>query len=100
MRNDTDEVQDLIRQLKSLQLQQTDLLSRLERARENEAGTNTSETREFAVGDEVSIKNPAPFQANQGIITKIGRSRISVLTGSGRTIQRAPKNLVLQDERP
>jgi hypothetical protein len=53
MRND--EVQDLIRQLKNLQLQQTELLVRLERARGDEAKAGVydeeeSGTRKFAIG--------------------------------------------------
>jgi dsDNA-specific endonuclease/ATPase MutS2 len=102
MNNDKDEVQDLIEQLKNLQLQQTELLARLERARINEArrtgiqDKEESSTREFAIGDKVRIKNPTRFQVNQGVITKIGSSRITVHTKTGSKILRAPKNLVLE----
>jgi hypothetical protein len=104
MRNDN--VQDLIAQLNRLQVQQTTLLVRLGRATDNEFGheangTRESEhevngTREFSVGDKVLIKNPNPFQANKGTITKIGKKRITVTTASGSKILRAPKNLALQ----
>ncbi len=90
MNNDKDEVQDLIEQLKNLQLQQTELLARLERARINEArrtgiqDKEESSTREFAMGDKVRIKNPTRFQVNQGVITKIGSSRIAVRAQENR----------------
>jgi hypothetical protein len=75
MNKDNDEVQDLIKQLKNLQLQQTELLVCLERARGNEARAGfydkeESGTREFAIGDKVRIKNPTGFQADQGVIKK------------------------------
>jgi hypothetical protein len=89
--NNNNEIENIILQLKSLQLQQTELLVRLERARETETGTNRtssgtntartnviSETREFTIGDRVRIKNPNRFQADRGTIVKIGASRITV----------------------
>jgi hypothetical protein len=96
-----DEVQDLIRQLKNLQLQQTELLVRLERARGDEAragvyGEEESGTRKFAIGNKVRIKNPTPFQADQGVITMIGPNRVTVHTKTGSKILRAPKNLILE----
>jgi hypothetical protein len=96
-----DEVQDLIKQLKNLQLQQTELLVRLERARGDEvrAGVYDEEesgTRKFAIGDKVRIKNPTRFQADQGVITKIGPNRVTVHTKTGSKILRAPKNLILE----
>jgi hypothetical protein len=68
---DIDEVQDLIEQLKRLQLQQTEVIARLEIARRKEAkasideGTplqsvSVDENRELAIGDKVRIKNPSP----------------------------------------
>jgi transcription antitermination factor NusG len=109
MTNDNDDIQDLITQLKDLQLQQAELIVRLERARGREsratAGTaaragdsEPRETRELAIGDRVRIKNPGPFQANRGVIIKIGTSRITVRTRSGSKIIRAPKNLTTDDE--
>jgi hypothetical protein len=94
-----DKVQDLIEQVKNLQLQQTELLVRLERARGNEARAGVydeeeSGTREFAIGDKVRIKNPTRFQADQGVITKIGPSPIIIHTKTGSKILRAPKKLI------
>jgi hypothetical protein len=120
--NRRDEVQDLIIQLQDLQLQQTELLIRLQRARHNETrttaghdnntdGDNTrtrapqeqidepdqvpieDTTRPFAVGDKVRIKNPNRFQSNQGVITKVNANRINVRTPSGKNILRAHKNI-------
>jgi hypothetical protein len=91
-----DEVQDLIRQLKILQLQQTELLVRLERARGDEARAGVyneeeSGTLKFAIGDKVTH-----FQADQEVITKIGPNRVTVHTKTGSKILRAPKNLILE----
>jgi hypothetical protein len=96
-----DEVQDLIRQLKNLQLQQTELLVRLERAKGDEARAGVydeeeSGTQKLAIGDKVRIKNPTRFQADQGVITKIGPNRVTVHTKTGSKILRAPKNLILE----
>jgi hypothetical protein len=102
MRNDNDEIQDLIIQLTRIQLQQTELLARLVTAVDNEDQQNTREvTRQirptvaFAIGDRVRIKNPNPLQASKGTVTKIGSKRITVTSRSGIKILRAPKNLVL-----
>jgi hypothetical protein len=115
MSNDNNEIESIILQLKSLQLQTTELLIRLERARSTEtttgaadSGTRTraidasitriAETREFGIGDRVRINNPNRFQADRGTITKIGAKRITVQTRSGAKILRAPKNLTIDDE--
>ncbi len=125
MRNE-DDVQDLISQLNQLQLQQTELFARLEKAigdkdaqtrgvRKEDAQTRevaheieVEQTREFviahgiaqivefAIGDRVIVKNPNLFQADRGKITKIGNKRITLTTQSGSKILRTPKNLVLQ----
>ena len=108
-------VKEIIAQLQRLQLEQNVLILRLAHANERESGqgaTNEREsnhgatdtvippdaTREFVVGDRVRIKNPGRFQANNGTITKIGASRITVQTKSGAKISRAPKNLDFEDE--
>jgi transcription antitermination factor NusG len=106
MNIDNDEIENLIRQLQELQLQQTELLARLERASHNQARANRNETRSaradevqaFTIGDTVRIKNPSRFQSNAGSITKIGTNRITVRTKSGKLILRAPKNLIKEDE--
>jgi hypothetical protein len=101
MRND--EIPDLITQLSRLQVQQTELLARLQRAADNEVasagdfGQETREPRELAIGDNVAIKNPNPFQANKGTTTKLGRKRITVTSPSGQKILRAPKSLLIQE---
>jgi hypothetical protein len=127
MRNE-DDVQDLISQLNQLQLQQTELFARLEKAigdkdaqtrrvgkedartgevaniievaqtREFVVAHEVAQTGEFAIGDRVIVKNPNPFQTDRGKITKIGKKRITLTTQSGSKILRAPKNLVLQQE--
>jgi hypothetical protein len=119
--NRRDEVQDLIIQLQDLQLQQTELLIHLQRARNNETRTATGNdnaggdntrtrapqaqidepdqvpvedtARPFAVGDKVRIKNPNRFQSNRGVITKVSANRINVRTPSGKNILRAHKNI-------
>jgi transcription antitermination factor NusG len=119
-----DEVQELIQQLSRLQLQQTDLLARLGRAREVETRTSLespiisdtttsadvlnqqlrqgtsreNQRRRFRIGDKVRILNPGRFQANKGEITKIGESRVTIKTWSGSKLQRAPKNITLDHE--
>ena len=111
-----DEVQDIIEQLKELQIQQSDLLLRLEKARQAEKNTepdeavstapvgptaskeSTDATREFAIGNEVRVRNPNPFQTDKGKIIRIGKTRITVQTKSGSKIQRAPKNLTFSQK--
>jgi hypothetical protein len=85
MSNDNNKVLDLIKQLKYLQLQQIELLVRLERARGHKARAglyNEAEgpAPEFAIGDKVRIKNPTGFQGNPGVITKISSSPITLQT--------------------
>ena len=110
MNSDSDGVQDIIRQLKGLQLKQTELLARLELARSkeqeertvtvvnNKVTSNVNETRPLAIGDKVRIINPSPFQVNKGVVIKIGTSRVTVLTESGTKILRAAKNLVIIEQ--
>jgi hypothetical protein len=120
--SDSEDIQDLIEQLKILQLQQTNILDRLDLARRRQAtsnanqrtrvtartsnrrerqereNTNQETTREFIVGDYVLIRNPNPFQADRGIIEKITASWITVRSASGSKVQRAPKNIILSNE--
>jgi hypothetical protein len=100
-----DDVDDLINQLATLQLQQADLIARLSSARDSEAaGTRTQadvvtsadereQTRQFNVGDAVRIKNPNLFQTNRGTVTKTTATRVTVTTPKGTKILRAAKNL-------
>jgi transcription antitermination factor NusG len=101
-----DEVQDIIEQLKRLQLKQTELITRLERLNEAKASVRkenpdkaafAAAARKFAIGDRVRIRNPGPFQSNTGTIVKIGRSRNTVQTRSGERVIRAPKNLSFEE---
>ena len=103
---DEQEIAEIVIQLQRLQLQQSELLHRLA---QSEVNNNTAEQastastappasapREFVIGDQVRIVNPNPFQANKGRIIRIG-DRITVLTKNGTKIQRAAKNLVIEE---
>jgi len=112
-----DDIEQLIEQIKELQIRQSGLLLRLEKARQAEKNPEPDETvsttpvgptapkeptgttREFAIGDQVRVRNPNLFQTDKGKIVKIGKTRITIQTKSGTKIQRAPKNLAFtQDE--
>ena len=99
MSNESDEITDIIAQLKHLQIQETKLLQRLEQLNEGKGKTTESTTspRGFSLGDLVQIKNPRPLQAKQGIIVKINieTNRVSVKTKNGSKISRIPDNLLL-----
>jgi hypothetical protein len=95
MNNDRDEIQDLIDQLNRLQLKQKELLARLQRAK-NSKREGAQETREFAIGDKVLIRNPKRSQETRGTVTKIGHTRVTITTESGNKLQREPKNLILE----
>jgi hypothetical protein len=118
MSNTQDEIKDIVAQLQRLQIQETELLQRLERL--NEADSNSSipqqnarvvppsarsapptarATRVFVIGDLVRIKNPKLLQANQGTIIRIGvgTDRITVQTRNGSKIVRASSNLIHLD---
>ena len=110
------DVQDIIEQLKELQIRQSDLLLRLDKARQAERNPDADEVvsttpvgpttskkttdarREFAIGDKVKVRNPNPLQSGKGKIIRIGKTRITVQTKSGSKIQRALKNLAFQNE--
>ena len=107
-------VLEIIQRLKALQLQQAELIVRLEEAREreNKKGVDVQitvdqvtdtpatviETREIAIGDRVKIRNPNPFQQDNGTVIKVGKSRITVQTKTGGKILRAAKNLSIYHE--
>jgi hypothetical protein len=96
MNNGLEEVKEIVAQLQQLQIRESELLQRLERISEVETPTVP---RVFAIGDLVMIKNPRPFQSNQGKIIKIGigTNRITVQTKNGSKIVRAPFNLAHLD---
>jgi transcription antitermination factor NusG len=99
MNSEQDELEDIIAQLQQLQIQESNLILRLERL--NRSGdrrpSNSPNTpREFSIGDSVRIINPRPLQAKKGIITKINTStdRITVEAKNGSKIIRASHNIV------
>jgi hypothetical protein len=101
MSNRQDEIKDIVAQLQRLQLQETELLQRLERLNDTDSHTarlpaTQQITREFEIGDLVEVKNPRPFQQKKGIIIRIGAgtNRITVQAKNGSKIVRAPSNLV------
>ena len=110
--SEDEEVQHLILQLRRLQLQQEEILTRLERARNRESdrdnangtsanrntGADENRDRPFAIGDRVIIKNPGRYQADKGTIVRIGRGRFTVQTVSGGKILRVAKNLEIDHE--
>jgi hypothetical protein len=82
--------------LKRLQIQETELLLRLEQLSEADRNPSRSPdtTRGFVIGDLVQTKNPRPLQAKKGTITKIGvaTDRITVQAKNGSKIVRASSN--------
>jgi hypothetical protein len=74
MDNERDEIKDIVAQLKRLQIQETELLQRLEQLSQADRNPSRSPdtTRGFAIRDLVQMKNPRPLQAKKGTITKIG----------------------------
>ena len=96
MTKEDDDIEDIVRQLSDLQLQQNKLLARLQ---ERAGAHEVKQDRPFKIGDQVTIKNPNPFQETKGRITRIGEGtggRITVTTPKGKKIIRAPKNLALE----
>jgi hypothetical protein len=97
MNNEQDEIKDIVAQLQRLQIQETELLQRLERLSEVDGNTSRSPnaTRGFEIGDLVQIKNPRPLQAKKGVIIRIGvgTDRITVQAKNGSKIVRASFNL-------
>jgi hypothetical protein len=97
MSNDKDEIIEIVAQLQRLQIQESELLVRLERLSVTESQADNPPTqisREFRIGDLVHIKNPKPFQIKKGNIIKIGANRITVQSKNGSKIVRAPSNLI------
>ena len=99
MSNDKDEIIEIVAQLQRLQIQESELLLRLERLSVTESQadnppTSTQISREFRIGDLVHIKNPKPFQIKKGNIIKIGANRVTVQSKTGSKIVRAPINII------
>ena len=102
------EIEEIIKQLSKLQVQQTGILNRLDELTEStdapDAKRAASPTgrqdpkRPFAIGDRVRIRNPGRFQKDVGNIILIGSARTTVLTTKGK-VQRAQTNLAhINDE--
>ena len=93
-----DEIKNIVTQLRRLQIQETELLERLELL--TETGVNATQTpiatQLFVIGDLVRIKNPRPLQPKKGTIIRIGADtdRITVLAKNGSKIVRASFNLI------
>jgi hypothetical protein len=95
MSNNDSEKKKIVEALKKLNIQETELLERLERLSLAETSVSSIPTaRGFAIGDEVRIRNPKPLQAKKGTILKIG-TRITVLAANGSKVVRAPHNLII-----
>jgi hypothetical protein len=99
MSNRNDEIQDIVSQLQRLQIQESELLQRLERLSEADSHTagSPTQTRDFRIGDLVQINNPKPFQIRKGNIIRIGADtdRITVQSRNGSKVVRASSNLTL-----
>ena len=88
--NKKETVEDIVEQLRQLQLRQDNLITRL--AALADSDDDNEQEVVFNIGDSVTIDNPSRFQANQGTIVKIGK-RITVLTSSGSKIIRSAQHL-------
>ena len=103
MSNDHDEeIKNIVAQLKGLQIQESELIQRLERLSETNSRNTTSpiRTREYKIGDLVRIVNPKPFQIKKGHIIRIGADtdRITVQSTNGSSkVIRASFNLIHLD---
>jgi hypothetical protein len=106
-----DDIQDIVGQLKRLQIRQDLLLAplgELSGANENTPATaratrippetETVTARSFAIRDRVNIRNPNRQQAKKGVVTNITANRITVQDRLGYKIIRAPHNIYIDDE--
>jgi hypothetical protein len=93
--NNDQEIQDIVAQLQRLQIQESELLQRLEPLSEsnNNPRQQAPTLCEFAIGDRVRIKKPRFLQPTVCTISKITEKRITVLTRDGTSIVRAHKNI-------
>ena len=105
--SDDEEIKDIVKQFRLLQLQQTALVSRLDQLQDTatraprpaRAAATPPTTQWFAVGDKVSILNPNRMQFSKGKIINIGFNRITVHGPNNKTLWRAPWNLaIIEDE--
>ena len=104
-----DTVAELIAQLESLRVQETDILQRLVAARTAESGTHISTTSEpqsivhYKIGDAVYITSKIrtsfgrqlSLNDRKGTVTKLTKKRVFIRTNNGTNTNRAPENLRL-----
>ena len=96
----------IIGQLRETRIEETRIIEQIERTRFRErlarttghirapANTSGDAPSNFHTGDRVRITNGVKAgQVPTGKVTKVGPSRISILTDNGVTIQRARKNV-------
>jgi hypothetical protein len=92
MSNEQDEIKNVVAQLKCLQMQESELLQRLERLSEAERqpAASPTPTRDFRIGDLVKIKNPNRFQTREGIVMRTGagtdRDAVQSRNGSSKVV--------------
>ena len=100
-------VDELIRQLETLRIQEDTLLRQIiqARARESQQGQGTNgadrEAARYYIGDRVQITNPTRGLIGRpvtdrdrvGTVTKITRKRVFLQTDNGVNTNRAPENL-------
>jgi hypothetical protein len=98
MSSGQDEIKNIVAQLQRLQIQESELLQRLERLSEADSPTvarSPTPAREFRIGDLVQIKNPKPFQIKKGNIIRIGAGTDRITVQSrGSKVVRASFNLI------
>jgi hypothetical protein len=101
MSNGQDKIKNIVAQLQRLQIQESELLQRLERLSEADSHTagSPTPTRDFRISDLVQIKNPKPLQIKKGTIIRIGvdTDRITVQSRNGSKVVRASCNLIHLD---
>ena len=99
MSNRQDEIKDIVSQLQRLQMQESDLLRRLEGLNETDshAAGSPTPTRDFRIGDLVQIQNPKPLQIKKGNIMRTGADadRVTAQSRNGSKVVRASFNLTL-----
>jgi hypothetical protein len=105
MSDERDEIKNVVAQLKRLQVQESELLQRLERLRLSEAerqpAASPTPTWDFRICDLVKIKNPNRLQIREGIVTRTGAGadRVTAQSRNGSSkVVRASFNLTRADQ--
>jgi hypothetical protein len=97
------QVDELIKQLNTLHLQETRILGQLAEARRREENRAQEDTPrhplEFRVGDRVALKTARfPYNGHldrRAVVNTVTGDKIHITTLNGRETWRAPKNLTL-----